>query len=54
MHFVPQTIGFDAEVERAAIMEAGLNQFDEFRYLVSNMASEFSKRTQAQGCIVFR
>jgi hypothetical protein len=55
--FVLQTIGFDAVAERAAIMEAGLNQFDDFRYLtekdMSDMASEFGKRTQAQGRIIF-
>jgi hypothetical protein len=57
MNFVLQTIGFDAAVERASIMEAGLGQFDDFRYLVDKdireMASEFGKRTQAQGRIVF-
>ena len=32
--FVLQTIGFDITAERAAIMlEAGLNRFDDFRYL---------------------
>jgi hypothetical protein len=55
--FVLQTIGFDVAAERAAIMEAGINMFDDFRYLtvkdISNMAAEFSKRTQAQGRIVF-
>ena len=57
MNFVLQTIGFVAAVERAGIMEAGLGQFDDFRYLVEKdireMASEFGKRTQAQGRIVF-
>jgi hypothetical protein len=55
--FVLQTIGFDVAAERAAIMEAGINMFDDFRYLtvkdISDMAAEFSKRTQAQGRIVF-
>ena len=50
---VLQTIGFDLEAERVAIMEAGLNQFEDFRYLtekdITDMASEFGKRTQAQG-----
>ena len=54
---VLQTIGFDLEAERVAIMEAGLNQFEDFRYLtekdITDMASEFGKRTQAQGRIVF-
>ena len=57
MNFVVQTIGFDAAMERASIMEAGLGQFDNFRYLVDKdireMASDFGKRTQAQGRIVF-
>ena len=57
VNFVFQTIGFDIVAERAAIMEAGINHFDDFRYLaekdISDMASEFSKRTQAQGRIVF-
>lgn len=57
VNFVLQTIGFDLEAERVAIMEAGLNQFEDFRYLtekdITDMASEFGKRTQAQGRIVF-
>ena len=55
--FVLQAIGFTAEGERANLMEAGLAQFEDFRYLaekdISAMASEFSKRTVAQGCLVF-
>ena len=55
--FVLQAIGFTAEGERANLMEAGLAQFEDFRYLaekdISAMASEFSKRTVAQGRIVF-
>ena len=31
--FVLQTIGFDVAAERAAIMEAGINLFDDFCYL---------------------
>ena len=38
-------------------MDAGINHFDDFRYLsekdISDMASEFSKCTLAQGRIVF-
>ena len=55
--FVLQTIGFNDAGERDSIMEAGLNQFEDFRYLVDkdirDMADDFGKRTQANGRIVF-
>ena len=55
--YVLQVIGFAEEEERASIMEAGLTDFEDFRYLVEkdirDMADEFGKRTQANGRIVF-
>ena len=55
--YVLQVIGFESADERMNIMEAGLNQFEDFRYLVDkdirDMADEFGKRTQANGRIVF-
>ena len=55
--FVLLTIGFDDGDERVSIMEAGLADFEDFRYLVDkdirDMADEFGKRTQANGRIVF-
>jgi hypothetical protein len=54
---VLQVIGFNLAVDRGNIMEAGLAQFEDFRYLVEkdlrDMADEFGKRTQAAGRIVF-
>jgi hypothetical protein len=54
---VLQVIGFDRAVDRDNIMQAGLSQFEDFRYLVEkdirDMADEFGKRTQAAGRIVF-
>jgi hypothetical protein len=56
IQFVLQAIGFNA-AESASIMEAGLSEFEDFRYLVEkdirDMADEFGKRTLAQGRIVF-
>ena len=50
-------IGFDGAVDRANIMEAGLGDFKDFRFLVEKdirkMADEFGKRTAANGRIVF-
>ena len=55
--FVLQTIGFSDAMERASIMESGLNQFEDFRFLVEkdirDMADDFGKRTQANGRSVF-
>jgi hypothetical protein len=57
MKHVLNVIGFEGANERNNIMEAGLAQFEDFRYLVekdiSGMANEFGKRTQANGRIVF-
>lgn len=54
---VLQVIGFDRAVDRNNIMQAGIAQFEDFRYLVEkdirDMADEFGKRTQAAGKIVF-
>ena len=55
--FVLQTIGFNDAGERESIMEAWLNGFKDFCYLVDkdihDMADDFGKRTQANCCIVF-
>ena len=55
--FVLEAIGFDTAVQRGRIMEAGLNDFEDFRYLVEKdireMAAEFGKRAAAQGHILF-
>ena len=57
MNHVLNVIGFDDVNDRDNIMEAGLAQFEDFRYLVEkdirDMADEFGKRTQANGRIVF-
>lgn len=57
MGAVLQLIGFENEIDRDAIMEAGIGQFKDFRYLVEkdirDMANEFGKRTIANGQIVF-
>jgi hypothetical protein len=45
--FLLDAIGFNDENERARIMEAGLADYEDFRYLVakdiSGMADEFAK-----------
>lgn len=50
---VLMTIGFDDAGGRANIVEAGLGEFEDFRYLVDkdipDMADEFGKRTVANG-----
>ena len=55
--FLLDAIGFNDENERARIMEAGLADYEDFRYLVvkdiSGMADEFAKRTVADGRIIF-
>jgi hypothetical protein len=55
--FVLQTIGFANDNERNSIRAAGLEQFEDFRYLtekdIRDMAEEFGKRTVANGRIVF-
>jgi hypothetical protein len=57
MNHVLNVIGFDDVNDRDNIMEAGLAQFEDFRYLVEkdirDMADEVGKRTQANGRIVF-
>jgi hypothetical protein len=54
---VLHVIGFNLATDRQSIMEAGLAQFEDFRYLVEkdlrDMADEFGKRTQMAGKIVF-
>jgi hypothetical protein len=57
MDYVLNAIGFVNEDERAGIMESGIGNFEDFRYLVEkdirDMAEEFAKRTIAGGRIVF-
>jgi hypothetical protein len=57
MAFILQTIGFTVAAERNSILEAGLAEYEDFRYLVEkdirDMAEEFGKRTAANGRIVF-
>jgi hypothetical protein len=54
--FVLNIVGFE-DNETAGIMEAGLSEFEDFRYLVEkdirDMADEFGKRTAANGRIFF-
>jgi hypothetical protein len=56
-HVLKNVIGFEGANERNNIMDAGLAQFEDFRYLVEkdvrDMADKFGKRTQANGRIVF-
>ena len=55
--FVFDMIGCDLVAEREGLMEAGLNQFEDFRYLtekdIRDTADDFVKRTIADGRIVF-
>ena len=57
MESILQTIGFIKDEERASIIQAGLAEFEDFRYLVEKdireMADEFGKCTVANGRIVF-
>ena len=55
--FLLNAIGFIEAEDRVHIMEAGLADYEDFRYLVakdiSGMADEFSKRTVVAGRIIF-
>ena len=55
--FLLNAIGFTIPAERERIIESGLADYEDFRYLVEKdireMAEEFSKRTVAQGRITF-
>ena len=57
VNFLLNAIGFDDAGERQLIMEAGLGDYEDFRYLVEkdirDMAAEFGKRTAANGRIIF-
>ena len=57
MNHVLNVIGFEGADDRNNIMDGGLAQFEDFRYLVErdirDMADDFGKRTQANGRIVF-
>ena len=50
-------VGFHNPAERLRIVEAGLTDYEDFRYLVDkdirDMAEEFAKRSAAQGRITF-
>lgn len=55
--FLLNEIGFNLAEQRGRIMEAGLAEYEDFRYLVEkdirDMAEEFGKRTQPNGRIIF-
>jgi hypothetical protein len=55
--FLLDAIGFNVAEDRERIMEAGLADYEDFRYLVEkdirDMADEFGKRTQQNGRIIF-
>jgi hypothetical protein len=56
--FVLNIIGFDLKSEREGLMEAGLNQFEDFRYLTEkdireDMADDIAKQTITEGRIVY-
>jgi hypothetical protein len=57
VNFVLNMIGFDLVAEREGLMKAGLNQFEDFRYLtekdICDMADDFAMRTIADRRIVF-
>ena len=57
MDFLLNAIGFNIAEEREHIMEAGLADYEDFRYLVKkdiwDMAEEFGKHTQQNGRIIF-
>ena len=58
MDSILNKIGFANEEERLAIMEAGIGNFEDFRYLVEKdirdmLAVEFGERTVANGRVVF-
>jgi hypothetical protein len=55
--YLLDVVGFHDPAERMRLMEAGLANYEDFRYLVKNdirdMAEEFSKRTVANGRMTF-
>lgn len=57
VHYLLNAIGFNVAEERERIIEAGLADYEDFRYLndkdIRDMAEEFSKRTNANGRINF-
>ena len=57
INFLLDIIGFHIPVEHEHLIKAGLANYEDFRYLVKkdiwDMAEEFSKRMQVQGCITF-
>jgi hypothetical protein len=57
IEFLLNEIGFNQAEQRERIMEAGVAEYEDFRYLVEkdirDMAEEFGKRTQPNGRIIF-
>jgi hypothetical protein len=57
MHYLLNAIGFNIAEQRERIIEAGLADYEDFRYLVDkdirDMADEFGKRSQQNGRIIF-
>ena len=55
--YLLDVVGFHDPAERMRLMEAGLDNYEDFRYLVEkdirDMAEEFSKRTAANGRMTF-
>jgi hypothetical protein len=55
--YLLDVVGFHNPAERLRIIEAGLTDYEDFRYLVDkdirDMAEEFAKRSAAQGRITF-
>jgi hypothetical protein len=55
--YLLDVVGFHDPAEHMQLMEAGLTNYEDFRYLVEkdirDMAEEFSKRTVANGCMTF-
>jgi hypothetical protein len=57
MNFLLNAVGFNIAEQRACVMEAGLVNYKDFRYLVEkdiqDMAEEFGKCSQQNGQIIF-
>jgi hypothetical protein len=55
--FLLNAIGFTNPAERLRLMQAGLEEYEDFRYLnekdIRDVSEEFSKRTAANGRITF-
>ena len=57
MHYLLDAIGFNIAEQRELIIQAGLADYEDFRYLnekdIRDMAEEFGKRTVPNGRIIF-